>query len=187
MQQATVLRFLKLRRKWRAAGGCLQLISDGNMSVAEAFLRGGGRWVQLRMKDTPAGQIVGRGRELLALCRAWGALLIVNDAPELSAEIGADGVHLGQGDMAPVEARRIVGEGAIVGSTANTFEQIAGRATGRPTISASVRSAIRRPKKIWLPCWGPRDTGRFWNGCGGKGSRCRSSRSGAFCPRTCPG
>lgn len=58
------------------------------MSVAEAFLRGGGRWVQLRMKDTPAGQIVGRGRELLALCRAWGALLIVNDAPELSAEIG---------------------------------------------------------------------------------------------------
>ena len=118
--QATVLRFLKLRRKWRAAGGCLQLISDGNMSVAEAFLRGGGRGVQLRMKDTPAGQIVGRGRELLALCRAWGALLIVNDAPELSAAIGADGVHLGQGDMAPAEARRIVGEGAIVGSTANT-------------------------------------------------------------------
>ena len=129
--QATVLRFLKLRRKWRAAGGCLQLISDGNMSVAEAFLRGGGRWVQLRMKDTPAGQIVGRGRELLALCRAWGALLIVNDAPELSAEIGADGVHLGQGDMAPAEARRIVGEGAIVGSTANTFEQIAGRCDGQ--------------------------------------------------------
>ena len=113
--QATVLRFLELRRKWRAAGGCLQLISDGNMSVAEAFLRGGGRWVQLRMKDTPAGQIVGRGRELLALCRAWGALLIVNDAPELSAEIGADGVHLGQGDMAPAEARRIVGAGAIDG------------------------------------------------------------------------
>ena len=129
--QATVLRFLRLRRKWRAAGGCLQLISDGNMSVAEAFLRGGGRWVQLRMKDTPAGQIVGRGRELLALCRAWGALLIVNDAPELSAEIGADGVHLGQGDMAPAEARRIVGEGAIVGSTANTFEQIAGRCDGQ--------------------------------------------------------
>ena len=83
------------------------------------------------MKDTPAGQIVGRGRELLALCRAWGALLIVNDAPELSAEIGADGVHLGQGDMAPAEARRIVGEGAIVGSTANTFEQIAGRCDGQ--------------------------------------------------------
>ena len=129
--QATVLRFLKLRRKWRAAGGCLQLISDGNLSVAEAFLRGGGRWVQLRMKDVPAGQIVGRGRELLALCRAWGALLIVNDAPELSAEIGADGVHLGQGDMAPAEARRIVGEGAIVGSTANTFEQIAARCDGQ--------------------------------------------------------
>ena len=184
--QATVLRFLELRRKWRAAGGCLQLISDGNMSVAEAFLRGGGRWVQLRMKDTPAGQIVGRGRELLALCRAWGALLIVNDAPELSAEIGADGVHLGQGDMAPRLSVSSAKERLSVRRPIRSSRS-PGAATGRPTISASVRSAIRRPKKIWLPCWGPRDTGRFWNGCGGKGSRCRSSRSGAFCPRTCPG
>ena len=173
--QATVLRFLELRRKWRAAGGCLQLISDGNMSVAEAFLRGGGRWVQLRMKDTPAGQIVGRGRELLALCRnslpSSGPTACISDRaiwrpPRLAVSSAKERLSVRR----PIRSSRSPGA-----------------AMGRPTISASVRSAIRRPKKIWLPCWGPRDTGRFWNGCGGKGSRCRSSRSGAFCPRTCPG
>ena len=126
----TVARYRALRRKWLAAGGRLQFISDGDLSVAEEFLRGGGRWVQLRMKETPPEQIVLRGRQMLALCRRYRALLIVNDDPRLAAAIGADGVHLGQGDMPPAEARRIVGDRAIVGSTANTFAQIAARTDG---------------------------------------------------------
>ena len=123
----TLRNYRMLRRKWTAAGGSLQFISDGDMGTAEAFLQGGGRWIQLRMKETPPEKIVRRGREMLALCRRYGAVLIVHDHPALAAATGADGVHLGQSDMPPAEARRIVGEGAVIGSTANTFEQIAGR------------------------------------------------------------
>ena len=125
--ERTLRNYRMLRRKWKAAGGSLQFISDGDMGTAEAFLQGGGRWIQLRMKETPPEEIVRRGREMLALCRKYGAVLIVNDHPALAAATGADGVHLGQSDMPPAEARRIVGEGAIIGSTANTFGQIAER------------------------------------------------------------
>ena len=113
-----------------AAGGTLQLISDGDLSVAAQFLDAGGRWIQLRMKDASAEVIVCRGKEMLALCRKRRAVLVVNDAPQLAVAIGADGVHLGQADMPPIEARRIIGDGAVIGSTANTFEQIAARNDG---------------------------------------------------------
>ena len=119
-----------LNRKWKAAGGTLQLISDGDLSVAAQFLDAGGRWIQLRMKDASAEVIVCRGKEMLALCRKRRAVLVVNDAPQLAVAIGADGVHLGQADMPPIEARRIIGDGAVIGSTANTFEQIAARNDG---------------------------------------------------------
>ena len=102
----------------------LQFISDGNLATVEAYLKGGGRWVQLRMKETPAETIITRGKTLLPLCHQYGALLIVNDDPQLAAAIGADGVHLGQSDMAPDDARKLLGERAIIGCTANTFEQI---------------------------------------------------------------
>ena len=120
--ERTLKNYHILNRKWKAAGGTLQLISDGDLSVAAQFLDAGGRWIQLRMKDASAEVIVCRGKEMLALCRKRRAVLVVNDAPQLAVAIGADGVHL--------EARRIIGDGAVIGSTANTFEQIAARNDG---------------------------------------------------------
>ena len=128
--ERTLKNYHLLNRKGKAAGGTLQLISDGDLSVAAQFLDAGGRWIQLRMKDASAEVIVCRGKEMLALCRKRRAVLVVNDAPQLAAAIGADGVHLGQADMPPIEARRIIGDGAVIGSTANTFEQIAARNDG---------------------------------------------------------
>ena len=128
--ERTLKNYHILNRKWKAAGGTLQLISDGDLSVAAQFLDAGGRWIQLRMKDASAEVIVCRGKEMLALCRKRRAVRVVNDAPQLAVAIGADGVHLGQADMPPIEARRIIGDGAVIGSTANTFEQIAARNDG---------------------------------------------------------
>ena len=128
--ERTLKNYHILNRNWKAAGGTLQLISDGDLSVAAQFLDAGGRWIQLRMKDASAEVIVCRGKEMLALCRKRRAVLVVNDAPQLAVAIGADGVHLGQADMPPIEARRIIGDGAVIGSTANTFEQIAARNDG---------------------------------------------------------
>lgn len=129
--QQTLHNYQVLYRKWRASGGALQLISDGNLTVARQFLEGGGRWIQLRMKDTPTEVIISRGKELLHLCRSYQAVLLVNDTPQLAVAIGADGVHLGQNDMPPPEARCMVGEAAIIGSTANTLDQIADRNDGQ--------------------------------------------------------
>ena len=88
------------------------------------FLEGGGQWVQLRMKDTPAETIVETGKLILSLCREYGAIFIVNDHPEIALQIGADGVHIGKKDLSPSEARTILGPGKIIGCTANTFEDI---------------------------------------------------------------
>lgn len=91
---------------------------------AREALHGGCRWIQLRMKEAPAGEIVRTGQALRALCDACGATLILDDHVELVEATGADGVHLGKTDMAPDQARRILGPGRIIGGTANTFADI---------------------------------------------------------------
>ncbi len=85
------------------------------MHVAEAALRGGVNVVQLREKDLPDAEFERRARALAALCREAGALFIVNDRVDIARDVGADGVHLGQGDMAVAKARAMLGNGPLIG------------------------------------------------------------------------
>ncbi|MGH2376659.1 MAG: thiamine phosphate synthase [bacterium] len=87
---------------------------------AEAALGGGATAIQLREKSMPAGDVVVIGRRIAAICRRWNALLIVNDRADVAAECGAAGVHVGPDDLAVPAARRIVGDGRIVGASAGT-------------------------------------------------------------------
>ena len=89
-----------------------------------AVLEGGCRWVQLRMKDAPAEEVLRIGREIEKLCREYGAKFILDDHVELVRELNADGVHLGKLDTPVAEARRILGPEYLIGATANTFEEI---------------------------------------------------------------
>lgn len=89
-----------------------------------AVLEGGCRWVQLRMKDAPAEEVLRIGREIEKLCREYGAKFILDDHVELVRELNADGVHLGKLDMPVAEARRLLGPEYLIGATANTFEDI---------------------------------------------------------------
>lgn len=84
-------------------------------TAAAAALRGGARLLQLRDKSGHAGQRRDTATRLLALCRRFDALLIVNDDVELAAGIGADGVHLGASDAPLPAARERLGAGAIIG------------------------------------------------------------------------
>ncbi|MCC8089753.1 MAG: thiamine phosphate synthase [Rikenellaceae bacterium] len=107
----------------------IQLITDGKdksevIPKVEGFLKGGGRWIQLRMKNSPEEEIVRTGHNIRELCDKYGAIFIMNDNPYLAQMTSADGVHLGKNDIAPDKARVILGNRAVIGCTANTFEDI---------------------------------------------------------------
>ncbi len=87
-------------------------------------LEGGCRWIQLRMKDATDEEVRPIALVAQRLCREAGATFIIDDRVGLVRELHADGVHLGQNDMPIREARRLLGDGFIIGGTANTFEQV---------------------------------------------------------------
>ena len=85
--------------------------------------------IELRMKNVPWETFLATARETLALCRGYGVPLLINDRVDIALIIGADGVHLGQGDMSPVEARRLLGVHALIGLTCNTATDLASART----------------------------------------------------------
>ena len=89
-------------------------------------LEGGCRWVQLRMKNATEEELRRNASAAKELCLEAGAVFIIDDYVDLALEVGADGVHLGKNDMPIPEARRILGNGFIIGGTANTIEDIRG-------------------------------------------------------------
>lgn len=84
-------------------------------SLTAAVLAGGAQAIQLRGKGLRAPELAALGRRLDALCRAAGALFLVNDDPGAALACGAAGVHVGPGDCAPELARQLLGERALVG------------------------------------------------------------------------
>ena len=89
----------------------------------EAALAGGATFVQLRDKQATGEALQAEAEELLALCRAAGVPFVVNDDVECALAVGADGVHVGQDDMACERARALLGPDAIVGVSTQTVEQ----------------------------------------------------------------
>ncbi len=89
----------------------------------EEALRGGVTCVQLREKDLGYEEFLREAKEVHALCRRYGVPFIVNDNVEVAAACGAEGVHVGQEDMAAGEVRRRVGEGMILGVSVHTVEE----------------------------------------------------------------
>lgn len=94
------------------------------LNVMQAALEGGVKLVQYRDKDLPDGGFEREARAALELCRRHGALLIINDRVSVAKAVGADGVHLGQGDMPPAEARRILGPDAVIGLSTHNREEV---------------------------------------------------------------
>lgn len=87
-------------------------------------LEGGCRWVQLRMKDSDEILFEKTAIVVQQMCKKYGANFIIDDNVALVKKIEADGVHLGKNDMPITEARKLLGEGFIIGSTVNSFEDI---------------------------------------------------------------
>ncbi len=114
------------------------------------------------------------------LCKQYRVAFILNDNVALAAQCGADGVHLGQEDMDPAEARRILGPDAIIGVSAhNVAEAKAAVAAGADYLGCGAMFATTTKKRTSPPC--PRRR------CGPSAppSPCRSSPSAASANRTC--
>jgi thiamine-phosphate pyrophosphorylase len=92
-------------------------------SVALAAVRGGATMVQLRYK-TGTSEVMQAAREVIEVLRPTGVPVIINDRIDLARALGAQGVHLGQGDTPAAEARAVLGDDAIVGLSITSPHQL---------------------------------------------------------------
>jgi len=88
--------------------------------LAKLLAAGGATLVQLRDKKSDTRVMVDTARALKAALKPFGVPLLINDRVDVALAAGADGVHVGQTDMAPDDARRLLGRDAIIGLSINT-------------------------------------------------------------------
>lgn len=89
----------------------------------EAALQGGATCVQLREKELDEAEFLAEAKEVSALCRRYGVPFFVNDNVDIAIACGADGVHVGQEDMAAAQVRRRVGDGMMIGVSVHSVEE----------------------------------------------------------------
>lgn len=106
------------------------LPEDKLLPAVEAALSGGAVLVQYRDKRSSAVTRLSQARSLVAACRNAAVPLIINDDPDLAQRVGADGVHLGQTDGSLLDARKKLGDGAIIGATCHGDMALASKASG---------------------------------------------------------
>ncbi len=92
--------------------------------LTEQACKGGVDWVQLRLKNINYNEYKAIAIDVHAVCKQYGAKLIINDNVDVALAIQADGVHLGKEDMLYSEARLLLGSDFIIGGSTNTLEDI---------------------------------------------------------------
>lgn len=105
----------------------LYLVTDPGQTAARGLVEtvrqavaGGVTIVQLRDPHAKGRALAEQARALLAVLRPLGIPLIINDRVDIAVAVDADGVHLGQDDMAPGEARALMGPDRILGLSVGT-------------------------------------------------------------------
>ena len=104
-------------------GGAYVVTSNDHLHVAREACRGSACIVQYREKDAPAAQRLETARRIRVHCRESGTLFIVNDQLDIAILSEADGVHLGQDDIAIVDARSLVPPGMIIGVSCSSLAE----------------------------------------------------------------
>ena len=96
----------------------------GVAALAQALFDGGARLVQLRAKHLPSAVLLEHADALVRVAKPYRAAIVVNDRVDVALLAGAAGTHVGQEDLAPADARRLLGPDAIVGYSTHTTAQI---------------------------------------------------------------
>jgi len=109
----------------------LYLVTDrglcGDRSLEDVILRsvrGGARYVQIREKDQSTRAFIEEAVRIKEILKPFGVPLIINDRVDVAFAVKADGVHVGQGDMPYKMARSLMGPGAIIGLSVETWEDV---------------------------------------------------------------
>lgn len=87
------------------------------------LIEGGATFIQLREKYASALEFYNSAENALKIARKHNVKVIINDRVDIALALKADGVHLGQDDLPPIEARKILGEKAIIGFSTHNIEQ----------------------------------------------------------------
>ena len=104
---------------------------DDFLAQVEAAIDGGATIVQLREKHLDEDAFLKEAERFVALCRRKGAVSIINDNVDIALRTGADGVHVGQEDLAAGKVRELLGPDKIIGVSAHTVEEaLAAQASG---------------------------------------------------------
>jgi thiamine-phosphate pyrophosphorylase len=119
-------------------------------ALLNAAMAAGAGMIELRDREQPRMAIERSGQTFRRLTNTYGALFIVNDDPYLANELSADGVHVGQDDIDPGEARRIMGADAIIGLSTHSRAQIEAAAS-EPVDYISVGPIWETPTKEGRP------------------------------------
>ncbi len=99
-------------------------VAQGEVAeITRQLLAGGADVIQLRAKGAETDPIIHAAKQILPLCKSEGIPFILNDFPELAAELGADGVHIGQDDGAIHDVRRRIGDEMLIGRSTHSLEQ----------------------------------------------------------------
>ena len=119
-------------KNWRAYRNYgVYLVTDRELclgrpldEVVPAAVRGGAGAVQLREKHADSREFLALARALVSRLQPMGIPLIVNDRADIALAAGAAGLHVGQSDLPPEDARRLMGENAIIGLSVETREEL---------------------------------------------------------------
>ena len=114
-EKETMLLYAVTDRMWTGRQTLLEQVEDA--------LKGGVTCVQLREKELDEAAFLQEAIAMKALCAKYGVPFIVNDNVEIAIQCKADGVHVGQSDMAAGNVRALVGEDMMIGVSTRTVEQ----------------------------------------------------------------
>lgn len=89
----------------------------------ECALKGGVTCVQLREKEMGQEEFLEEAKEISALCKQYGVPLFINDNVEVAIQCHADGIHVGQEDMAAAQVRKKVGDGMMIGVSVHSVQE----------------------------------------------------------------
>lgn len=100
-----------------------RLAGISHVEQVRLLARAGARLIQVREKTMPSGDLLREASEAVRTARELGARIIINDRADIALMSGAAGVHLGQTDLPPAAARRLLGEHAVIGYSTHNEAQ----------------------------------------------------------------